>query len=375
MALPRFGLSLAITLALLLLLSASAPAQTNSNVSVSFDFRQGAQGWQAGFADYSTLTNLDSFDFRTEIRSLPPELNRAGTGFYIQGQNRSDDLFMFLKRKLGPTDGLVAGQKYQLYFTIVVASNAQSGCPGAGGSPGDSVGLKAGAAPIDPVPVLDANSTWRMNVNKGAPPGPGELVTTLVSTIANGLPCNLQSTPYVSLTRHHLHQRLVTANSAGELWLLLGTDSGFEGLTGLYYQSIDVLLVPMTQWPSAPIVLQQASSQDGVVIDSVTHIAAPFAIDNIHNFSSDQRTRLVLFVSQLGLAAGEGPSVVTVQAEDAQHRTFPLTVEFVAALATFNWLDQVVVRLPDELRNAGDIRITVTVHGTTSNAATVRMKQ
>src|SRR5262245_45784994 len=275
----KFGQFSFIILLLLSALSSSVSAQ-NSNVQISFDFRGGELGWQAGFADYSTQTKLNSFDFQTGIRSLPAEVRPTGTGFYIQGINRSDDLFMFLKRKLGPADGIVPGQKYQLYFTIVLASNAQSGCFGAGGAPGESVALKAGASPIEPIPVLENTDTWRMNVNKGGPTGPGELVATGISSIANGLPCNLQSQPYVSLTRHHLHRSLVTANSAGELWLLLGTDSGFEGLTGLYYQNIDVLLAPMNEWPAAPDVLQRAHSDEGVVVDSVTQIAGPFAVDN-----------------------------------------------------------------------------------------------
>lgn len=372
--LPRFAQFSLVAFLLLSGLCSSASAQ-NSNVTLSFDFRRGALGWQAGFADYSTKTNFDSFEFQSEIRSLPAELQPTGTGFYIQGHNREDDLFMFLKRKLGPADGIVAGQKYQLYFTIVVASNAPTGCFGAGGAPGEAVGLKAGASAIEPIPVLDVAGTWRMNVNKGEPQGPGDLVVTRVSSIANGLPCNLQSRPYVTLFRHNLHQSLVTASSAGELWLLLGTDSGFEGLTGLYYQSVDVLLVPMNELPTAPDVLTRADSEEGVVVDAVTHNPGPFTVDNSHNFSSDSRTRLSLFVRNLGLLPGEDASAVTAVAEDAQHRVFPLTVEFVGRVPTYNWLDQVIVRLPDELRNAGDIKIGVMVHSSTSNRVTVRMQQ
>jgi len=342
----RFGQFPLVAFLLLFTLCSSASAQ-NSNVSISFDFRQGALGWQAGFADWSTQTNYDSFEFRSEILSLPAELQAPGTGFYIQSHNRTDDVFMFLKRKLGPAEGIVPGQKYQLYLTIVFASNAQNNCFGAGGAPGESVGLKAGATPIEPIAVLDASGWWRMNVNKGGPTGPGELVATGVSSIANGLPCNLQSRPYVSLTRHHLHRSLVTASPAGELWLLLGTDSGFEGLTGLYYESVDVLLVPMSEWPETPDVLQLSNSGEGVVVDSVTHAA--------------------------GLPE-EDVSAVTATAEDAQHRVFPLTVEYTGRVPTFDWLDQVIVKLPDELRNAGDLKISVRVHGANSNSVTVRMK-
>lgn len=370
----RFGQFALVVFFLLAAFGSSALAQT-SNVSISFDFRQGALGWQAGFADYSTQTNLDSFEFQSGIRSLPAELQPAGTGFYIQSHNRIDDVFMFLKRKLGPADGVVPGQKYQVYLTIVFGSNAQNGCLGVGGAPGESVGLKAGASPIEPFAVLDASGWWRMNVNKGDPFASGELAASPVSSIANGLPCNLQSRPYVSLRRNHLHQGLAAANSAGELWLLLGTDSGFEGLTQLYYQSVDVLLVPMDQWPTAPDVLQRENSDEGVVLDSVTHTAGPFAVDNSHNFSSDSRTRLSLLVRNLALMPDEDASDVTATAEDAQHRVFPLTVESVVRMPTFNWLDQVIVSLPDELRGVGDLRISVLVHNSNSNSVTVRMKQ
>jgi hypothetical protein len=113
-------------------------------VSISFDFRNGALGWQAGFAEYPPTTDKNGFyELLAEVRTLPPELGVNGTGFYIQGNNHSDDLFMFMKRRLNSADGIVAGQTYQISFTLVFASSAQSGCFGIGGSPGDSVGLKA----------------------------------------------------------------------------------------------------------------------------------------------------------------------------------------------------------------------------------------
>ena len=33
----------------------------------------------------------------------------------------------------------------------------------------------------------------------------------------------------------------ITTDDLGEIWLVVGTDSGFEGLTTLYYTQIDVL--------------------------------------------------------------------------------------------------------------------------------------
>lgn len=72
---------------------------TPAPITVTYDFRNGAQGWQAGFADYPPATDDGFYGLKAEIRSLPPELGINGTGFYIQGNNHSDDLFMFLKRE------------------------------------------------------------------------------------------------------------------------------------------------------------------------------------------------------------------------------------------------------------------------------------
>src|SRR2546425_10457114 len=139
---------LSIALLTLVTFTPIALAQgTPSPVSVSFDFRNGALGWQAGFARYPPATDKNGFyELLAEIRSLPADLGVNGTGFYIQGNNHSDALVMFMKRGLSAGDGIVAGQTYQIDFTIIFASSAASGCIGPGGSPGDSVNLRAGAS-------------------------------------------------------------------------------------------------------------------------------------------------------------------------------------------------------------------------------------
>jgi hypothetical protein len=215
-------------------------------LTFEFDFRDGALGWDAGFAEYAPGMEMQ---LEAAIGQLPAELETDGTGFYLQGMNRSDDLFMFLKRGLGPDDGLVTGQAYRLSFTIVFASNAPSGCFGIGGAPGESVFLKAGASPVEPEVFLDPDQYYYvMNVDKGAGNTGGGEAATLAGHIANGLPCeevDLQDPPYVSVERQHEHEYTVTAGPEGQLWLLVGTDSGFEGLTGIYYQSIAVTLEPV----------------------------------------------------------------------------------------------------------------------------------
>src|SRR5829696_6400601 len=65
----------------------------------TYDFRNSAQGWEAGFADYPP-PDAASYELDSGIRPLPAGVEPPGTGYYLAGHNRSDDLFMFLKRKL-----------------------------------------------------------------------------------------------------------------------------------------------------------------------------------------------------------------------------------------------------------------------------------
>lgn len=224
----------------------SFPIQAGCPVQMSFDFRDGVQGWVADFADYP-LSDRPDYEFEAELRELPEEVGE-GTGFWLHSHNSCDDIFMFLKRRLGPEDGIVANQPYRVRFTITFASNAPSNCAGVGGPPGEAVILKAGASPIEPLPILDEDYWMRMNVDKGnqASGGPA---ASVAGNIANGIECadlpDPSDCPYVSLRRRHLHEYTVESNADAELWLLIGTDSGFEGPTGLYYQKIVARLTPV----------------------------------------------------------------------------------------------------------------------------------
>ena len=219
-----------------------------TTVSLNYDFSNGAHGWESGFAEY-TPDMADGMQLESGIRDLPAELETDGTGYYIQGMNASDDLFMFLKKRLNAADGIVAGQEYRVKFTIVFASNAPSNAFGIGGPPGEAVYLKAGASADEPDVYLDTtDGHYRMTVDKdGGNSGSGP-AASVTGNIANGLNAediDFSNPPYVSLERQHEHEYTVTAGDTGELWLLVGTDSGFEGLTGIYYQSISVTLEPI----------------------------------------------------------------------------------------------------------------------------------
>lgn len=130
------------------------------------------------------------------------------------------------------------------------------------------------------------------------------------------------------------------------------------------------LLTPTGQ----PALLIEPGTAHAVALDSVTHMRAPFPVVTARNFSADRRTRVALFVTNIALAPGETAQALTVQAEDAQHRTFFLPVEFVGPVPRFADLTQIVVRLPDELAAGGEVQLTVTLHGLTSGRATLSLR-
>ena len=82
----------------------------------------------------------------------------------------------------------------------------------------------------------------------------------------------------------------------------------------------------------------------------------------------------MLFAIGLELMPGEGPSVVTAQAEDSAHTLYPLTIEYVGRVSGYDWLTQVNLRLPDGFPSAGDVWISISLRGAASNKVVVRAK-
>ncbi|HVG62769.1 MAG TPA: hypothetical protein VNA24_29655 [Hyalangium sp.] len=150
----------------------------------------------------------------------------------------SDDLFMFAAH---PVTGLRPETSYTLTFELELASNAPSGCVGVGGAPGESVYLKAGAAVQQPDRAPSASGNLILNLDKGEQSA-GGANAQMVGDIANGTTdCN--APVYRLITRDNRANPLrITSDSQGALWLLVGTDSGFESTTSLYYDTIRVIL-------------------------------------------------------------------------------------------------------------------------------------
>ena len=218
-----------------LLLSPSATlAQDGGGGDFSFDFDRDAEGWTVGFADLPVDYDQSIYELEHGHRPLPDGLE--GSGIYVQGHNRSDDLFMYLTRRV---DGLRPNTAYDVSVSIDLAANVPAGSFGIGGSPGESVYVKAGASTIEPVAEEDSSRYLRMNIDKGNQSNGGESMVVL-GNVANREVVNEE---YRIKTLDNVDLPLIVAtDSEGAIWLIVGTDSGFEGLSRLYYASISYTL-------------------------------------------------------------------------------------------------------------------------------------
>ncbi len=206
---------------------------TPSGLPYQSSFQRDTDGWVAGITDYGT-GQADIMAFKSAYKSLPIPLDTTRKSIMLESMNRSDDAFMFLKKKV---TGLAPNTDYKLVFNIELASQYPDNSIGIGGSPGGSVYLKVGASSIEPVSQL-TDGFYSLNVDKGAQNDDGKDAIR-VGNIGTGD----DTEGYKLITRSNADSPFTAkTNAQGELWLLVGTDSGFEGLTTLYYSNIKVTL-------------------------------------------------------------------------------------------------------------------------------------
>jgi hypothetical protein len=195
---------------------------------IATSFANSVDGWQGAYSDYHAET--EPTDVIWERRALPAPL--SGNAYYTGGTNRSDDLFIYNKKKFG---GYAPSTQYKLSFEIEIATNQSSGCVGVGGSPGESVYVVAGASPTEPRTVLTAGQ-YIINLERGnqATPGPAsQVLGNVANTVAD---CGPQV--YQSKIVKSSGPLTVTSDANGNIWVFFGIDSGFEARSTIFYKSI-----------------------------------------------------------------------------------------------------------------------------------------
>lgn len=201
------------------------------DITLTYDFNNGLQGWKVAFADYPPGEE-DFFELNSAIKPLPSEISTTRKGLFITGNNHSDDLYMFMTKSIGRAEGIIPGAEYDVRFRITFDSNAPTGCLGTGGAPGESVELLVNTINERPRTFVDDQNIIRTVFGHG----------NLVSNIANGIDCEVSQGEYVRLVKLQPSTIRVRTDKDGKLWLVVGTDSGFESTTALFYEKVEVII-------------------------------------------------------------------------------------------------------------------------------------
>lgn len=219
-----------VSLLIIVLLGLSCEADQGESYKVFFTFYYDAEGWTGDFTDYPAGEE-EFYELSATWAHLPSPLDTAKGAFRISGNNHSDDLFMYITHKV---DGLMDSTNYQVTFDLELASNAPTHAAGIGGAPGEGVTLKVGAVQAYPSKMLAENDFYVINLDKGNQASSGE------DMIAVGhIGVSDTTTVYTIIKRNNLSAPIdVTTDENGVFWVIVGTDSGFEGITTLYYNKI-----------------------------------------------------------------------------------------------------------------------------------------
>ena len=208
------------------------------SVSLTYDFAESDHGFNAGFADLPKDYVPEQYDLFSGRQALSANLG-SGQALFISGTNRSDDLWMYWKKKV---TGLVPNALYDVSMDIELASKYSEGLVGVGGAPGEGVTVKLGATSIEPLAIVDKDGWLRMNIDKGNQSNGG----ANLASVGNVAKPDDGTNNYALLHRsNRLANVTATADASGSLWLAVGTDSGFEGKTELYYTKLGAVLVPL----------------------------------------------------------------------------------------------------------------------------------
>jgi hypothetical protein len=196
-----------------------------------FDLRESCAGWQVGFADY----RADQEAFYELTWACANDHTLFNRGLFISGNNQSDDLFMFIKR---PIHGLKPRTVYQVTARVEFLSKAPTGCLGIGGDPGANVYVKFGASPEEPLPVIATDGRVGLNVDIGHQSNRGDDALVLGNIATSFTDCHNQQYEVKELKTPS--PLIAQSDERGTLWIFVGTDSGFEGITSLYYTGVRV---------------------------------------------------------------------------------------------------------------------------------------
>jgi len=213
----------------------------SKTVVIETDFNKVAtsispDGWSAVFAEYPDGGN-EFYELNSGIKNLPEPLDQTKKAFMLSGNNHSDALQMWLVKQLS---GLSPESRYSIETEVELASKYPDGSVGIGGSPGNSVHL------------VSKFATQGYTLEKGKTEGDNvQLVLKKVEAVLESVmntdlgDVSITSDQYVYQLinrKKSSESNVVITDNDGKLWAVVGTWSGFEGISTLYYTRIKFIL-------------------------------------------------------------------------------------------------------------------------------------
>lgn len=217
--------------------------------------------------------------------------------------------------------------------------------------------------------------TYSVNYNtQGGTLPPSPFLRTLTGRVVDGsgngisgITINLSGTQAgTTLTDPNGHYSLGSVQQGGN-YMVTPTKVGFSfNPAGQNFSNLSSSVSANFVGTPAPILFTLSETDSVAALNSVTFSRAPFRLFDAFNFSADQRTRIILFTSDLGLTQPNS-SILSVQAAG-----ITLPVENVGPLSGLPSLSgsYIVVRLPNGLPT-GNLQLTISLNGVTSNSTTL----
>jgi hypothetical protein len=202
-------------------------------VTIETNFMSGRSGWTAGFADYP-VGSEKFYELESGIRMLPTTIKLRSKSFLLSGNNHSDDLCMFMRK---PVTGLLPNVRYKVTFSVTFASSSPQDAVGVGGAP--SIPVKAGISRKRPATSGD---DARLNIDKGNQSKGGKDAMVIGDTGVK-VPVGGDIYRLKTLTNKGKPFHFKT-DASGKAWIFIGTDSGFEATTSVYFTHVKVRMVP-----------------------------------------------------------------------------------------------------------------------------------
>jgi Concanavalin A-like lectin/glucanases superfamily len=115
----------------------------------------------------------------------------------------------------------------------------------------------------------------------------------------------------------------------------------------------------------AIVLISETNSTRAIAVESSTFLKEPFSVRA--PLAPDGRLRVMIFALNVALEPREDISAITADAETADHQHYPLQVEYVGPTRNLPTVSSVILRLNDDLVDAGDVLVSLTLHGRRSN--------